>query len=336
MILIDALYINDGGGKVLLEYLIEELKNSEKEVFYLLDQRMEQNDLHLEIGNQVLFETASLSRRKKFYIKNKSKFSTIFCFGNLPPNVRIDSKVYTYFHQLLFLKVPREMPFHKKGIYYLKTQILNHYKRNTDFWLVQTNLVKESLSNKYFIKTERIMTLPFFPPLPKRDENFVRIENQYLYVSNAPQHKNHLRLIEAFCCFYDEYQTGNLVLTVSDNFPIIKQLIKEKQIQNYPIQNIGFVNRCQLQKHYQQSRYVVYPSLTESFGLGLVEAIENGCKIIAADLPYTYAVCEPSMVFDPHNEKSIKRALISSIQSELKPSISKVRNEIKAIISLLN
>lgn len=335
MILIDALYINDGGGKVLLEYLIEELKNSEKEVFYLLDKRMEQDHLKLSIGNQVLFETASLSKRKRFYVKNKNTFSTILCFGNLPPNVRVKSKVYTYFHQLLFLKVPQEMPYHKKGMYYLKTRILNHYKKNTDFWLVQTNLVKESLSKKYVIKKEKIICKPFFPPLPRSVENFERIQNQYLYVSNAPQHKNHVRLIEAFCTFYDDYQTGNLVLTVSDDFPIIKQLIIEKQDQNYPIQNIGFVDRYQLQKYYQQSQYVVYPSLTESFGLGIIEAIENGCKIIAADLPYTYAVCEPSFVFNPHDEASMKQALIYSLENELQPSKTKVRNEINEVIKLL-
>lgn len=336
MILIDALYINDGGGKVLLEYLIDELKITKKEVFYLLDKRMEQDHLKLLIGKQVMFETASLSKRKRFYVENKDKFSTILCFGNLPPNIRVKTKVYTYFHQLLFLKVPQEMPYHKKGIYYLKTRILNHYKRNTDFWLVQTNLVKESLSKKYGIKIESIFSLPFFPQLPSSVENFERIQNQYIYVSNAPQHKNHVRLIEAFCAFYDECKTGNLILTVSDDFPIIKKLIKEKQDLNYPIQNIGFVSREQLKKCYQQSQYFIYPSLMESFGLGLVESVENGCKIIAADLPYTFAVCEPSFVFNPHDGKSIKQALIYSFQNELKPSLSKVRNEINAIINLLD
>ena len=38
MILIDALYINNGGGKVLLELLIEKLKN--KNIHFLIDIRL--------------------------------------------------------------------------------------------------------------------------------------------------------------------------------------------------------------------------------------------------------------------------------------------------------
>lgn len=41
MVLIDALYINNGGGKILLDYLVCELEKSGKEVFYLLDKRVE-------------------------------------------------------------------------------------------------------------------------------------------------------------------------------------------------------------------------------------------------------------------------------------------------------
>jgi hypothetical protein len=44
MILIDALYINNSGGKVLLDYLIEELEKTDKEVFYLLDERIQKKN----------------------------------------------------------------------------------------------------------------------------------------------------------------------------------------------------------------------------------------------------------------------------------------------------
>ena len=37
MILIDALHINNSGGKILLDYLIKSIEKSNIEVFYLLD-----------------------------------------------------------------------------------------------------------------------------------------------------------------------------------------------------------------------------------------------------------------------------------------------------------
>src|SRR5690606_3397267 len=108
---------------------------------------------------------------------------------------------------------------------------------------------------------------------------FNRLPNSYIYVSNANVHKNHSTLIEAFCMFYDEFGLGVLTLTVDKSFSAVYELIKLKKAQGYPINNIGFVNRNFLEEQYKKHQYLIYPSLSESFGLGLVEAIENGCKV---------------------------------------------------------
>ena len=75
--------------------------------------------------------------------------------------------------------------------------------------------------------------------------------------------------------------------------------------------------------------------MSESFGLGLLEAIDNNCKIIGADLPYTYAVCNPSLVFDPNEVDSIVSSLSLSLENNVKDSSSKVNNNINKLIELL-
>ena len=47
MLLIDAIYINTGGGKILLDYLIEELEKTDKQIFYLLDKRIQKENLQM-------------------------------------------------------------------------------------------------------------------------------------------------------------------------------------------------------------------------------------------------------------------------------------------------
>ncbi|WP_336690993.1 MULTISPECIES: glycosyltransferase [unclassified Chryseobacterium] len=335
MILIDALYINNSGGKVLLDYLIEELEKTDKEVFYLLDERIQKEKLQLK-KNKVIYLKASLIKRRNFYKENKNKFSSILCFGNLPPNIKTSAKVYTYFHQLLFLDLPKEMSFISKKIYYIKTRFLNAFKKNTDYWLVQTELVKEKLSKKYGIQGSNILVIPFYPPFTSEVNTNIRKEHQYIYVSNVSKHKNHLRLIEAFAKFYDKHKKGKLILTIPDDASEILNSINVKVNQGYPVENIGFVDRNSLCQLYMESEYHIFPSLTESFGLGLVEAIENGCKIIGADLPYTYAVCKPSLVFNPLEVDSITEALSLSLQKNTINSESKVKNEINTLISLLH
>lgn len=333
MILIDALYINGGGGKVLLDYLISRLeKLDEEKVLLLIDKRIEEDPFYAGLKNRVVFMEAGLRNRKDFYKTNENKFTAVLCFGNLPPSRKMNAKVYTYFHQPLYLKIPENFSLKNKILYSLKVFILRTLVKNTDFWLVQSDLIKSQFQKKF--KVSNVKLLPFYPPLKKEGET-MKVKNAYLYVSNATPHKNHKNLIDAFCQFFDQKQTGTLILTVSEHYPETVELINQKIEQGYPIENIGFVNRDQLARVYRSAEFLIFPSLTESFGLGLVEAIDLGCRVIAADLPYTYAVCEPSLTFNPLQVESIVEALSLSLQKDVKPSVNKVPNQIDELIALL-
>ena len=333
MILVDALYNNSGGGKVLLDYLIQELEKTDKKIFYLLDSRIKDNIMKIKDTNRVLFISANLIKRHLFYKENKNLFSTVLCFGNLPPNIRLKAKVYTYFHQLLFLKLAGDLSVKQRVLYWLKTKILNRLKKNTDYWLVQTDLVQKQFSKKYKEPLENILLFPFYEELPST-QSFIRLPKTYVYVSNATPHKNHKLLIEAFDEFYSKNKVGKLFLTVSEDFSDVFNLILEKQKLKIPIINLGYVGRDELSQIYQQSEYMIFPSLTESFGLPLIESISKGCKVIASDLPYTEAVCEPSIKFNPMDKQSIINALSLSLLND-KLSVSKVENKINQLLQLL-
>ena len=335
MILIDALYINDGGGKILLDCLIIQLKKSNLDVYFLLDDRIIGE--HPEINpDRVEYLKGSFIKRQFFYRKNKHRFTKVFCFGNLPPNVRLKATVFTYFHNLIYLNVPKEFSLKERLKFELKISIQKRIAKNTDYWLVQSDLIKDKLQPKIPFKSESIKVMPFYPQFEELNLNVTREKNTYLYVSNATPHKNHKRLIDGFCQFFDKNKKGKLVLTVNEDYPVVLDLIHDKIVQGYPIKNIGFVDRLTLQKSYLSSEFLIFPSLTESFGLGLIEAIECGCKVIGADLPYMYEVCEPSLIFNPLDENSIFNALENALNSEtIKPSLARIQNNINQIISLL-
>lgn len=335
MLLVDAIYINDGGGKVLLDYLIKKLENTEINCFYLLDNRIKKNHPKIKSTNQVVYLNASLFDRFLFYKKQRDSFSKIFCLGNLPPNIRIKVKVFTYFHSPLYLKTPKEFSSIERFKYELKRIVLKAFINNTDLWLVQSKLIKDEFQKKFGVKNDKVNLLPFYPPYEKHEKQVVREDNSFLYVSNATPHKNHVKLIDAFCSFFDEYNIGKLILTVSDDYIEVFNLINIKINQGYPIVNIGFVDRNELTKIYLSSQYLIFPSIAESFGLGLVEAIDNDCKVIGADLPYTYAVCEPSIVFNPYKVESIIDGFKQSLNKDNKLSKSLIENKIDNLVRLL-
>ena len=162
-----------------------------------------------------------------------------------------------------------------------------------------------------------------------------RVKYSFLYVSNSSPHKNHYKLIESFCLAYDEVYKGKLTVTVPDTDVNLCEFIQKKIDLGYPIKNVGFIDREKLTELYLSHEYLIFPSLAESFGLGLAEAIDGGCKIIASDLSYTYEVCEPSLVFDPISIDSIQSSIVTAIKNELPCAKKLIENDLSKIMQLL-
>src|SRR6478609_5892584 len=187
MLLLDALYINNSGGKVLLDQLVNALHESGIKVFYLLDARLKGEYKFLEEEN-TLYLNASLSERKKFYKQHQQTFVKVLCFGNIPPPIRLKAKVYTYFHQLLYLETPIGTPFKKRILTQAKSWYIKQLKYNNDYWLVQTTYGQALLSEKYGVNTEHIQLYPFFKIPPSTLATTTKSYHDFLYVSDGNPH----------------------------------------------------------------------------------------------------------------------------------------------------
>ena len=335
MILIDAVYINNSGGKALLDYFIEKIEETNFKIFYLLDSRIISNHPVIKSSNKIKYLKGGFMPRYFFYMKNRILFTSIFCFGNFPPPIKQNSIVYTYFHQLLFINPSEDDGFYFNFMIKLKTKLFSLFSKNSNYWIVQTLLIKNLLNSKFnHICKSKIFVMPFYH-ITESNKNVIKISNKFIYVSTVFRYKNHNILISAFVNFFNKYKTGELHLTIGNEYKNLIILINTLQLKGYPIFNLGIVDKFTLTHIYKSSEFVIFPSLRESFGLGIVEGIENGCKIIASDLPWLHSVCEPSLVFDPYSKKSIELALEATIYNKSKLSYSKVNNEIQQIINLI-
>lgn len=335
MILIDAVYINKSGGKVLLDYLIANIEDHNIDCFYLLDNRVS-GDYNQIPKERKQFIKAGLWNRFRFYLSKRKQFKKVLCFGNIPPMLACPGKVYTYFHQLLFLDVPANVSSINKFKIGIKTYILKFLSKNTDYFVVQSEQVQQALAAKYSIALTNVLVIPFYPELPALEKPVKKIANSFLYVSSGAPHKNHKLLIAAFIDFYKARKTGSLTFTLGAEDTELLDLLHKAKTAKIPIENIGFVPREALAEHYAASEYLIYPSLAESFGLGLIEAIAFDCKILAADLPYTYQVCEPSLVFNPHSKDDIVHVFEQSVSKNIPPTKPIILNKIDLLIDKLS
>ena len=114
-----------------------------------------------------------------------------------------------------------------------------------------------------------------------------------------------------------------------------KHTFKNKN-KNLIIKNHVNLNETSLKKLYSQSKFLIYPSVVESFGLPLIESLEFNCKIIASKLPYVNEIVKPSLVFNPFLISSISDSIDYVIEkNNIVNSEMLIRNKIYKFIELI-
>ena len=117
-ILVDAIYSHNSGGKEVLRLLLEKLNTTN--ITYLLDSRLDINSISPIKGNFITLK-ASEKNRLKYYKQKHKKFNKIICLSNVPPPIKVDSKVLIYFHNRLLID-------QRKSGLSLKAKLLNYLK----------------------------------------------------------------------------------------------------------------------------------------------------------------------------------------------------------------
>lgn len=327
MILIDATYVNTGGGLQLLKYLLETLKDRNVDFFLLADARclgMFDNKTH------VCYLKGSLKKRKEFY-KNELRddISSVFCFGNVPPPIHLKIPVCTYFHNINMLTLADCRDTKQLIKFWLKREYIKSQKRNTDEWFVQTSNTANELIKHLEIAKEKVFLYPFYKA-PKRPE-VETTRTDYIFAGEYSGSKGHDELLTAWTLLHRQGIDRTLHLTVSQTYPFVS-LVKQATEEGVSIVNHGCLPPKELSKLYLKCKATVYPSKNESFGLGLVEAMELGCDVIGSDLPFIHVLCEPSEVFNPSNPESIADAVIRYEKDSNIQTIQLVQNRIDEMI----
>lgn len=343
-ILIDAVYINESGGKVLLEYLIKNLLKSKdfSKYFFLFDNRF-----HSSIKDEIPFDQkksveGTESARLSFYKNRGNTFLVYFCFGNVPPPCQVGkSMVFIYFHNALILSTKgTSYKLLKRFNFWLKCQYIKLRSNKKYIWIVQTKGMAQLLRSKLNTLEKHIKVLPFFDAEVYRDQNTRNdINNRnFLYVANGNIQKNHIVLLEAWEYLFEKFNLKlTLHLTIGSEYQNLISYIDRLNKEGLNIVNHGICDTEKLKLIYSNCNYCIYPSLSESFGLPLVEASLAGCRIIASDLPYVYDVILPIQTFNPFDKFDIGNK-IRSVYLEGSTSESKliIKDNIEEILRLVS
>ena len=334
-ILIDSVYINSGGGKEILNHIIKYIldRHDINKYFFLLDERLELKNKQIDF----LQIHANEKNRKNFYLSNKNNFNSIVCMSNVPPPINIENApVSVYFHNDLLLNPIKS----NVGVLtilknLLKKQYIKSKNKKKYSWIVQTKLMKTKLEKFLNIKNEKIKILPIIEFQDYKTP--IKKKNKFVFVSNFSNHKNHFKLFQAFkdACKEKSYDI-ELNLTIDKNIYIKSFYYTGKKPKNLKIINHGIISTSQVREIYNSSEFLIFPSLNESLGMPLIEAIFNGCKVLAPNLNYVGQVIIPSLTFDPYSVSSISESIQYAVENNIKNSEIIIENKIDTFVKHIN
>lgn len=316
-IFIHATNVHSGGGRSLLTALLATLP-ADREVIALLDARMvspSHPGLTLRHIQPSLLQRGLAEWRLAAEVRPGDQ---VLCFGNLPPlfTLRVKAWVFVQNRYLVDPVSLHRFPIKTRLRLAVERLWLARRARHVAGFIVQTHSMRALLEASALANGKPVKVLPFVNISAGYERTAMQTQPldtllDFVYVASGEPHKNHHRLIEAWCLLAESGVRPSLTLTVDeDAHAELCAWIDLQKIQfGLRLENHGSQQHHEILRLYTEARALVYPSLFESFGLPLIEARQAGLAIVASELDYVRDVVDPEQVFDPHSPISIARAV---------------------------
>lgn len=316
-LIIHAPNIHTGGGAKLLNALLCSWQEA-SELVLICDRRM---FLDPSIDAAVAANTiepqpfARLVAERK--LRNLAQSGdVVLAFGNLPPLFRLNAQT-VLFVQNRYLVDPamslRGFRISAKIRLCMERLWLKKRLCNVDRVIVQTSSMCVLFEKAFGRRAEVMPMSPTRATAAMSSNGAVAVEGRYdfVYVSSGEPHKNHRSLIEAWILLALGGIKPSLALTLSEenNAELVALLAEANASFGTKITNLGDIPSEGVDAVYEASTALVFPSLGESLGLPLLEALERGLPVLASELDYVRDLIDPAETFDPRSPRSIARAV---------------------------
>lgn len=318
-VFIHATNVHQGGGWSLLAALLKALHDN-MEFVLSLDERM---PTPVCLANNIQIKRVKPTVRHRFaaerwLARSVAPGDLVLCFGNLPPLFKLSGYTVVFVQNLYLLNNVSlfGLPLRVRLRLAIERLWLSRKMSNVSEFIVQTPTMKRLLDIKTQGKVQ-VRVLPFIAEPNGYVRSMLQAKmaekkiHDFVYVSSGEPHKNHIRLIEAWCLLAEEDVFPSLCLTLDEaRFSVLCHEIElMRQRYGLAILNVGEVSHQDVLALYKKAGALIFPSTFESFGLPLIEARQANLPILASELDYVRDVLDPEQTFDPESPISIARAV---------------------------
>ena len=199
---------------------------------------------------------------------------------------------------------------------YLIGSLIKYSSRRVDNIYVQTNWMKEEVlkwDNGNSINVRLINSILIDDhQITFSLQDFMK-ERAFIYPAAAGYVKNHIIILKALKYLKNKYnESPKVIFTINDN-----ENQTSKRLYRYVTENklnVSFIGRIERERlfTYYTKCSVVFPSLIETYGLPLYEAVSFNTPIVAIDLPYAHEALDdyPNKEYFKDHKELAKKMLI--------------------------
>lgn len=230
----------------------------------------------------------------------------LLVLGDLP--LRLQARQTVFVHTPHLLLEPAGASLFQQVKFAISRAVFRANASNVDAAIVQTETMRRGLEATYPALVGRVYVVPQPAPEWLLQSGLCRTGRagsgklRLFYPAAAYPHKNHALLYDAATGSDWQRLVESLTVTVQP---------REGDAEHPTICAIGRLDPEAMLCEYARIDALIFPSLAESFGLPLVEAMWVGLPIVCADLPYARALCgEDAIYFSPMDVKSLQTAIV--------------------------
>jgi len=312
-ILINAVSLSTRGGASVVMEFIRDIKKQDTEdrFIFLVSDKL---DISMETNSKI--NIIGISKKELRDTVGNLQMKIDACINLQNTILPLNTRQFLLIHQAIpFTNISlNDLGFKLFFKYKVLLNLYWHFKvRCLEGIFVQSAAMKSSVNEKYRFPLNKIHVIrpsvktSIQKPININSNMNINIDKSkfsLIYVSSSDKYKNNERLIQAI----DSYNLKNN-----------KKVMLYLTIEGNDSENIKYLGKLQpevLNQLYPLMEGLVFPSLIETVGLPIIEAMNYNLPILVADKPYSRELLNPeeAIFFNPNSIDKIEDGLREFIE----------------------
>ncbi|MFT4223042.1 glycosyltransferase family 4 protein [Dysgonomonas sp.] len=255
----------------------------------------------------------TLSKIKPDVLHCTSNTAPIFC--NIPLIITL--------HDIIFLEKKQNANkslYQNFGRLYRKLIVPRILSKSKKIITV-SDFERENICKKTNIPPAQVVTIyngynKKFHPVQNFQEitrKYIKESNYILFFGNTDPKKNTSRTIKAYALYLEKSKHKRPMLILDMSLSSVEQILKEEKIEHIRpfIHSPGYIENSDLPYIYNGAFVFIYPSLRESFGLPILEAMGCGTPVIVSNTSAIPEIAgDGALYINPYDEQDIANKLL--------------------------